>query len=104
LVVVFGPRQALTSNRAVTYSMAVRGRLPWREIIPYVIAQLAGAVLGGLLIVAAFGRGRWAWGVAGEGSSEEQREVRHRDRAKGEPGEDSSGEQGEVRYRVGLGK
>ncbi|MGH2674074.1 MAG: aquaporin [Actinomycetota bacterium] len=44
-------------NRAVTFSMAVRGRLPWREIIPYVIAQLAGAVLGGLLIVATFGRG-----------------------------------------------
>jgi aquaporin Z len=35
-------------NPAVTVGAAVGGRLPWREVGPYVVAQLAGAVFAGL--------------------------------------------------------
>jgi MIP family channel proteins len=35
-------------NPAVTVGAAVGGRLPWREVGPYVVAQLAGAIVAGL--------------------------------------------------------
>jgi aquaporin Z len=35
-------------NPAVTVGAAVGGRLPWREVGPYVVAQLAGAIFAGL--------------------------------------------------------
>jgi aquaporin Z len=35
-------------NPAVTVGAAVGGRLPWREVGPYVVAQLAGALVAGL--------------------------------------------------------
>jgi aquaporin Z len=37
-------------NPAVTIGAAVGGRLPWREVGPYVVAQLAGAVFAGLTL------------------------------------------------------
>lgn len=37
-------------NPAVTLAMAVRKRLPWKKVAPYVLAQLAGAFLASLLI------------------------------------------------------
>jgi glycerol uptake facilitator protein len=43
-------------NPAVTVVLAATRRFPWREVVPYVLAQLAGSVVGGLLVVAAFGR------------------------------------------------
>jgi glycerol uptake facilitator protein len=42
-------------NPAVTFSLAVARRFPWLEVIPYVAAQLAGAVVGAVLINAIFG-------------------------------------------------
>jgi glycerol uptake facilitator protein len=39
----------------VTLVLAATGRFPWRDAGPYVVAQLIGSVVGGLLIVAAFG-------------------------------------------------
>jgi glycerol uptake facilitator protein len=41
-------------NPAVSLSMALSGRMAWRKLPVYVIAQFAGAILAGLLIYALF--------------------------------------------------
>ena len=51
----FGTTSGAHINPAVTVSLAVVRRFPWREVPAYVVAQLAGGVLGGLLVVAVFG-------------------------------------------------
>ena len=51
----FGSTSGAHINPAVTVALAATGRFPWRDAGPYVVAQLAGSVLGGLLVVAAFG-------------------------------------------------
>src|ERR671918_2422337 len=65
VVYAFGTTSGAHINPAVTFSLAVTGRFPWREVIPYVVAQLAGALGGGLLIVAAFGTDAVDLGGAG---------------------------------------
>ncbi|WP_336716387.1 MIP/aquaporin family protein [Arthrobacter sp. USHLN218] len=42
-------------NPAVTIALAVTRRFPWAELLPYIIAQLVGAAIGSLLLVASFG-------------------------------------------------
>ncbi|EMY34838.1 MIP family channel protein [Arthrobacter crystallopoietes BAB-32] len=42
-------------NPAVTIALAVTRRFPWVELIPYFAAQLVGAAIGSLLLVASFG-------------------------------------------------
>lgn len=54
LIEVFGPVSGAHFNPAVTLSMAVRGALPWSMTLPYIAAQLAGAVLGAWLAHAMF--------------------------------------------------
>ena len=51
----FGSTSGAHINPAVTLVLAGTGRFPWRDVAPYVVAQIGGSVLGGLLIVAAFG-------------------------------------------------
>lgn len=42
-------------NPAVTIALAITGRFPWREVIPYIVAQLIGAAIASLLFVACLG-------------------------------------------------
>jgi glycerol uptake facilitator protein len=51
----FGTTSGAHINPAVSISLAAVRRFPWREVPAYLAAQLVGAVLGGLLIVAVFG-------------------------------------------------
>lgn len=37
-------------NPAVTLAMALTKRFPWKEVVPYVVAQLIGAFLGALIV------------------------------------------------------
>lgn len=43
-------------NPAVTLALAATRRMPWRDVPGYVVAQIAGAVLGALAIVGVLGR------------------------------------------------
>ena len=46
LILTFGPLSGAHFNPAVTVAEAAHGRLPRHEILPYVAAQLAGALAG----------------------------------------------------------
>lgn len=37
-------------NPAITLALALAGKFPWARVIPYVLAQLAGAMLGAVLV------------------------------------------------------
>jgi glycerol uptake facilitator-like aquaporin len=46
LILTFGPVSGAHFNPAVTLSDAGQGGLPWREVPAYLVAQVAGALLG----------------------------------------------------------
>lgn len=54
LIEVFGPVSGAHFNPAVSLVMAARGALPKGELLPYVAAQLLGAMLGAWLAHAMF--------------------------------------------------
>jgi glycerol uptake facilitator protein len=54
-IYAFGNTSGAHLNPAVTVSLAAVGRFPWSEAPAYIVAQLAGALAGAVLIVAAFG-------------------------------------------------
>jgi glycerol uptake facilitator protein len=55
VIYMFGPTSGAHINPAVTVALAIVRRFPWVEVIPYAVAQLAGAVVGAVLINAIFG-------------------------------------------------
>ena len=42
IITIFGPISGAHFNPAVSLVFAARGQFPWREIVPYVVAQCAG--------------------------------------------------------------
>lgn len=54
LILTFGGISGAHFNPAVTIAEASQGGLPWREVLPYVAAQLAGAFAGVALAHAMF--------------------------------------------------
>ena len=46
LIAMLGPISGAHFNPAVTLVFAQRGEMPWREVAPYLLAQLAGGLLG----------------------------------------------------------
>src|SRR5271157_1531411 len=43
-------------NPAVTNSLAIIGKFPWAMVVPYIIAQMIGAFLGGVIVWLAYRR------------------------------------------------
>jgi len=54
LIEVFGPVSGAHFNPAVSAVMAFRGELPFSALLPYIVAQLLGAMLGAFLAHAMF--------------------------------------------------
>jgi glycerol uptake facilitator-like aquaporin len=54
LIIAFGPRSGAHFNPVVTLAAALRGEFARREVVPYVAAQFAGALLGLLAAHAMF--------------------------------------------------
>jgi glycerol uptake facilitator protein len=52
---IFGAASGAHLNPAVTLALAMRGRFAWRDVPGYLIAQVAGGVLAGLLAWATYG-------------------------------------------------
>lgn len=60
-VYAFGPLSGGHFNPAVTLGAAAAGRLPWRDVAPYVIAQIVGGVVAttALTLIGLFGPEGW---------------------------------------------
>jgi glycerol uptake facilitator-like aquaporin len=54
LILIFGPVSGAHFNPAVTLAFAVRGELPWRDAVAYLIVQILGALVGVWLAHAMF--------------------------------------------------
>lgn len=52
-------------NPTVTIALALRGRFPWRDVPGYMIAQVVGGVLAGLLAWAVYGKAGVSAGLGG---------------------------------------
>src|SRR6516162_1905881 len=46
LITILGPVSGAHLNPAVTLVFATRGDTPWSEVIPYIVVQCIGAILG----------------------------------------------------------
>jgi glycerol uptake facilitator-like aquaporin len=59
LILIFGPISGAHFNPAVTLTFAFRRELPWPLVMPYVVAQMVGAMLGVWLAHAMFDLSVW---------------------------------------------
>ena len=57
-IYAFGHISGAHLNPAVTFSLAVRGRFPWKEVAPYGLAQITGSVLAALINASIIGDAR----------------------------------------------
>lgn len=57
IVYAFGNLSGGHFNPAITLSLALTRRFTWAEVAPYLAAQIAGGLLGALLIIGTFGHG-----------------------------------------------
>lgn len=53
-VMMFGPISGAQINPAITLGTAIGGLFPWSEVLPYIIAQMLGAMIGQLLLIFAY--------------------------------------------------
>ena len=51
---IFGGVSGNHINPAFTLGLAIFGAFPWSEVAPYIVSQLIGAILGQLIVVAAY--------------------------------------------------
>jgi glycerol uptake facilitator-like aquaporin len=56
LIIVFGPISGAHFNPAVTLADASQGGLRWRDVPPYIVAQLLGAIAGVVIANVMFGK------------------------------------------------
>ncbi|MBK9255407.1 MAG: aquaporin family protein [Saprospiraceae bacterium] len=49
-VYVAGPFSGAHINPIITLALAVIGKFPWGEVIPYILAQVTGAMIGSLMV------------------------------------------------------
>ncbi|MGC1949705.1 MAG: MIP/aquaporin family protein, partial [Pseudolabrys sp.] len=49
LITILGPVSGAHLNPAVTLVFATRGETPWSEVVPYIVVQCVGAILGTVL-------------------------------------------------------
>jgi glycerol uptake facilitator-like aquaporin len=61
LILAFGSVSGAHFNPAVTLAVASQGGLPWREVLPYVAAQVVGATAGTAMADTMFGEPIFAW-------------------------------------------
>lgn len=57
-IYIFGHVSGAHLNPAVSVSMAARGRFPWKEVVPYVVAQIVGGIAASLLNASIIGLAR----------------------------------------------
>src|ERR671921_2792988 len=63
LILALAPVSGAHFNPAVSLVMSVTGALPWREFVPYVVAQVLGGCLGTLTAHGMFELPLWQLGV-----------------------------------------
>lgn len=54
-IYAFGGISGAHINPTVTLTLAIIRRFPWKEVLPYIVAQLVGGAIAGLLILAYVG-------------------------------------------------
>ncbi len=49
-VLIAGPYTGAHLNPAVTLGLAAAGKLPWEYVLPYIVSQIAGGILGAVIV------------------------------------------------------
>ena len=49
-VLIAGPHTGAHLNPAVTLGLAAAGKFPWEYVLPYIVSQIAGGILGAVIV------------------------------------------------------